>query len=149
MALLVAEAVAHAPLVAESHLNVADLCWRLGERDRAIELAKHALRLDLFFELAWNRLLEWAAQLDRIDDILALVKSWTVKRPGEPRVWLRLAQVAQLQSPAAIDDAISAYERGALLKRHCEAKLREAQSRVDKIVMGPDGVANIEKLSLE
>jgi exodeoxyribonuclease VII small subunit len=48
-----------------------------------------------------------------------------------------------------LDDAISAYERGALLKRHCEAKLREAQSRVDKIVMGPDGVANIEKLSLE
>ena len=60
------------------------------------------------------------------------------------------AIVKRLEAGSAkLDDAISAYERGALLKRHCEAKLREAQSRVDKIVMGPDGVANIEKLSLE
>lgn len=50
---------------------------------------------------------------------------------------------------AKLDDAISSYERGALLKRHCEAKLREAQSRVDKIVMGSDGAPNLEKLSLD
>ena len=50
---------------------------------------------------------------------------------------------------AKLDDAISSYERGALLKRHCEAKLREAQSRVDKIVMGADGTPSTEKLSLE
>lgn len=50
---------------------------------------------------------------------------------------------------AKLDDAISAYERGALLKRHCEAKLRAAQSRVDKIVLGPDGAPNLEKLSLD
>jgi exodeoxyribonuclease VII small subunit len=48
-----------------------------------------------------------------------------------------------------LDDAISAYERGALLKRHCEAKLREAQFRVDKIVMGSDGTPNVEKLALD
>ena len=50
---------------------------------------------------------------------------------------------------AKLDDAISAYERGALLKRHCEAKLREAQSRVDKIVMGSDGIPSVEKLALD
>ena len=50
---------------------------------------------------------------------------------------------------AKLDDAISAYERGALLKRHCEAKLREAQSRVDKIVMGSDGTPSLEKLALD
>ena len=38
-----------------------------------------------------------------------------------------------------LDDSIKAYERGALLKRHCEAKLREAQAKVEKIVIGPDG----------
>ncbi len=38
-----------------------------------------------------------------------------------------------------LEDSIKAYERGALLKRHCEAKLREAQAKVDKIVIGPDG----------
>ena len=50
---------------------------------------------------------------------------------------------------AKLDDAISSYERGALLKQHCEAKLREAQSRVDRIVMGDDGSPSVEKLSLD
>lgn len=50
---------------------------------------------------------------------------------------------------AKLDDAISAYERGALLKRHCDAKLREAQARVDKIVMGADGTPGLEKLTLD
>ena len=50
---------------------------------------------------------------------------------------------------AKLDQAIADYERGALLKRHCEAKLREAQSRVDKIVMGADGTPSVEKLALE
>jgi exodeoxyribonuclease VII small subunit len=50
---------------------------------------------------------------------------------------------------AKLDDAISAYERGALLKRHCEAKLREAQARVDKIVMGSDGTTSLENLTLD
>jgi len=38
-----------------------------------------------------------------------------------------------------LDDAIAAYERGALLKRHCEAKLREAQMKVEQIQLQPDG----------
>lgn len=38
-----------------------------------------------------------------------------------------------------LDDAISAYERGSLLKAHCETKLREAQARVDKIAKSADG----------
>ncbi len=38
-----------------------------------------------------------------------------------------------------LDDAIDAYERGAALKRHCEAKLREAQEKIEKISLGPGG----------
>jgi len=38
-----------------------------------------------------------------------------------------------------LDEAINAYERGAQLKQHCEAKLKEAQLKVEKIVLGPDG----------
>ena len=36
-------------------------------------------------------------------------------------------------------DAIGAYERGAALKQHCEMKLKEAQLKVEKIVLGADG----------
>ncbi len=43
-----------------------------------------------------------------------------------------------------LDDAIESYERGAALKRHCEAKLKEAQQKVDKIVTASDGSLRIE-----
>lgn len=39
-----------------------------------------------------------------------------------------------------LDQAIKAYERGALLKQHCEATLKEARMRVEKIVLGSGGV---------
>ncbi len=48
-----------------------------------------------------------------------------------------------------LDESIAAYERGALLKRHCEAKLREAQARVDRIVLGPDGTATAEPANIQ
>ena len=39
-----------------------------------------------------------------------------------------------------LDEAIRCYERGARLRRHCEGKLDEAQQRVERIVVGADGV---------
>jgi len=50
---------------------------------------------------------------------------------------------------AKLDEAIGAYERGALLKRHCETKLREAQSRVEKIVLNADGSVGAEPQALD
>ncbi|MEE8272778.1 MAG: exodeoxyribonuclease VII small subunit [Alphaproteobacteria bacterium] len=38
-----------------------------------------------------------------------------------------------------LDDAIGAYERGSRLKTHCEAKLRDAQAKVEKIAKAADG----------
>jgi len=43
-----------------------------------------------------------------------------------------------------LDAAIDAYSRGSLLKRHCEAKLAEAQARVDRIVLGSDGAPGLQ-----
>jgi len=48
-----------------------------------------------------------------------------------------------------LDDAIRSYERGALLKRHCELKLREAQMKVEKIVLGADGSVGTQPADLE
>jgi exodeoxyribonuclease VII small subunit len=38
-----------------------------------------------------------------------------------------------------LEDAITCYERGTLLRRHCEAKLAEAEARVQAIVQRADG----------
>jgi len=43
-----------------------------------------------------------------------------------------------------LDEAILSYERGAQLKRHCERKLNEAQQRVDRIIIGPEGAIGVE-----
>lgn len=47
-----------------------------------------------------------------------------------------------------LDEAIRSYERGAALKRHCEKKLAEAQSRIEKIALGQDGSARSEPAAL-
>jgi len=40
---------------------------------------------------------------------------------------------------AALEESIALYERGAALKAHCEAKLKSAQEKIEKIVVGPNG----------
>lgn len=40
---------------------------------------------------------------------------------------------------AALGDSIAAYERGAALKKHCEKKLAEARSKIEKISVNTDG----------
>ncbi len=60
------------------------------------------------------------------------------------------AIVRRLEEGAGrLDEAIEAYERGAALKRHCEAKLQEAQTRIEKVVLGPDGPAGLEAAGME
>ncbi len=48
-----------------------------------------------------------------------------------------------------LDDSISAYERGAALKRHCEAKLSEAKAKVEKIALAADGTLKTETQNLD
>ncbi|MCH7930153.1 MAG: exodeoxyribonuclease VII small subunit [Proteobacteria bacterium] len=48
-----------------------------------------------------------------------------------------------------LDEAIGRYERGAALKRHCEAKLKAAQAKIDKIVQAADGSLRVEPADAE
>jgi exodeoxyribonuclease VII small subunit len=50
------------------------------------------------------------------------------------------AIVARLeQGEVDLEDSIALYERGQALKSHCEKKLKSAESRLEKIVMGANG----------
>lgn len=40
-----------------------------------------------------------------------------------------------------LEQSISIYERGEILKRHCEGLLRKAEARIERITLGPDGTA--------
>jgi exodeoxyribonuclease VII small subunit len=50
---------------------------------------------------------------------------------------------------APLEDSITAYERGTALKQHCETKLREAQAKIEKIVVGKDGKVSTKPLDNE
>jgi exodeoxyribonuclease VII small subunit len=48
--------------------------------------------------------------------------------------------VAQLEGgKAPLQESIAIYERGEALKRHCEALLKQAEARIEKITLAKDG----------
>ena len=60
------------------------------------------------------------------------------------------AIVARLEAgDVNLDESIEIYSRGTQLLRHCEAKLKSAQERVEKIVAGPEGSVATEPANLD
>ena len=53
------------------------------------------------------------------------------------------------QGRGTIDNSISAYERGTLLKKHCEDKLNKARMRVEEITVGSEGEIRTEPKDFE
>lgn len=50
--------------------------------------------------------------------------------------------VATLERGAVeLDASIALYERGERLKKHCDALLKNAEARIEKIAQRPDGAA--------
>jgi len=48
--------------------------------------------------------------------------------------------VGQLESGTVdLENSIKIYERGADLKKHCEAKLAQAQARIEQITLAENG----------
>lgn len=45
---------------------------------------------------------------------------------------------------APLEESIAIYQRGAKLKAHCEGKLKDAQLKVEKIVLDGQGKASTE-----
>ncbi|MCF4128885.1 exodeoxyribonuclease VII small subunit [Methylobacterium sp. SyP6R] len=45
------------------------------------------------------------------------------------------------QGNVPLDESVAIYERGEVLKRHCEALLQRAEARIQRITLGADGRA--------
>ncbi|WP_299444524.1 exodeoxyribonuclease VII small subunit [uncultured Rhodospira sp.] len=48
-----------------------------------------------------------------------------------------------------LDAAVAAYERGVWLRKHCEARLGEARTKVERIGIGADGGPSTTPLDVE
>lgn len=57
--------------------------------------------------------------------------------------------VRQLETGSAdLKTSIDGYERGMALKKYCEARLKEAQTRIEKITVAADGSVTAEGFKL-
>ena len=49
-----------------------------------------------------------------------------------------------------LEDSLKIYERGEALRKHCAAKLAEAEARIEKITLSPQGKpTGVTKLDVE
>ena len=57
--------------------------------------------------------------------------------------------VARLeQGEVDLEDSIALYERGQALKAHCEKKLKAAEGRLEKVVLGAKGPEGVKPADL-
>jgi cellulose synthase operon protein C len=138
---------ARAPLDAFNHGALAEVLWRLGRRDEALEKLQLALRLQPGFEWGWQLLLRWAGELGRPGLALEMARDLTVRRAGEASVWLVLARCLEEAGEeqelfTALDQAIALQPRStdasdlkaALLARH--RRFAEALAACQPAVFG-------------
>jgi exodeoxyribonuclease VII small subunit len=52
------------------------------------------------------------------------------------------------QGEVELEDSIALYERGQALKAHCEKKLKAAEGRLEKVVLGAKGPEGVEPVDL-
>ena len=48
-----------------------------------------------------------------------------------------------------LEESITAYERGALLRQYCEVRLRDAELKIEKIVAKAGGAFDTENMELD
>lgn len=103
------QAIAQAPLDAFNYGYLADVQWRLGEKEAALQTLKRAVTLEPGYEWAWNTLRLWSKELKHEDEVAALVREVVAKRPNEPRSWLLLAE--NLRRSEDLPERLQALDR--------------------------------------
>lgn len=52
------------------------------------------------------------------------------------------------EGTSSLEESLKDYERGSALRLHCEAKLKEAQTKVEKIILAKDGTVAMETATI-
>jgi cellulose synthase operon protein C len=106
---LLEAAVARSPLDVWTHAELAEVLWKCDERQAAFERMEHAVHLDPSVDWGWEKLQEWAAELNCGDRVIQSVRDLLQRRVGESRLWLLLARL--LNQPDQFDEQLAALDR--------------------------------------
>lgn len=101
--------VTRSPLDPVAHGFLAEWLWETGQSQEAFDRAKMAVRHEPGYDWAWHAVQLWAERLDLPDEPAELARELTRDRPGDPRVWLRLARI--LHHPRHNDEVLAALEK--------------------------------------
>lgn len=99
------------PLDAENHGALANIDWRCGERDVALDRLERSLRLQPTYNWAWDRLVNWGAAAGQPYRAVELARALSRERPGDSRCWLLVASLLQHGGPATAVERLAAVER--------------------------------------
>ena len=114
---LLEEAIVRTPLDPYNYGCLANLLWQMGEKETAIAHVEKAAQLEPGYQWAWTTLRDWSRQLQRSEGVVKLVRDLTVRRGGEARSWLLLAQT--LTEPEDLEERVGALERAIALNPRC------------------------------
>ncbi len=106
------------PLETLNHGCLANVLWKQGERDAAIERVQRALRLSPGYDWGWTALREWGAQTGKPALAADTARDLTRLRAGEARSWLQLANCLSPESQA--EELFAALDRAVALNPRCE-----------------------------
>jgi tetratricopeptide (TPR) repeat protein len=103
------QAIAKAPLEAVNYGYLADVLWRLGEKEQAIEGIKRALTLMPEYDWAWGCLRTWSKELGREDDAIAFVRASAERHAHQAGAWVLIAET--LYRPEDLPERLQALDR--------------------------------------
>lgn len=103
------QASARAPMDASTHGALAQVLWKTGERESAVERIRRAIQLDPDYPWAWHTLRYWSRELGRPGLPVETARELATRRGGESRSWLILAGV--LDTPKDFSERLAALDR--------------------------------------
>lgn len=92
---------------------LADVRWKLGAREAALEDVARAVAIEPGYEWGWRALARWGAELGRPEAAEKAARALADSRSGEARSWLVLART--LGRDQDLDERLAALDRATAL----------------------------------
>jgi len=117
---LLEESIVRTPLDPYNYGCLADVLWKLDEKETALANLEKAVQLEPGYTWAWNTLRDWSRELQRKEVVTRQLRDLTVRRGGEARSWLLLAET--LAEPEDLEERLAALDQAiALNPRYLDA----------------------------
>ena len=111
------EIISRSPFDVRNQGMLADVLWRMGVRQKAIQQLQQALEREPNYPWGWDALRNWSRELNEPDAPLALARRLTVSHGGDSRMWLNLAHMLYL--PEQHEERMAAYHRAIAADSRC------------------------------